>query len=112
LRSWTSQDRAAGGQNGGLARIVAVTVRRRVVVHGRVQGVWFRDSTRQRARAHGVSGWVRNRGDGAVEAVLEGPPDAVERVVTFLRTGPSRARVERVEVSDEAPEGLRGFQIG
>jgi acylphosphatase len=88
-----------------------VTVRRRVIVHGRVQGVWFRDSTRERARAHGVAGWVRNCADGAVEAVLEGPGDKVEQVVRFLRTGPPRAQVERVEVSNEEPEGLNGFQI-
>jgi acylphosphatase len=86
-------------------------VRRRVIVRGRVQGVWFRDSTRQRAEAHGVSGWVRNRSDGAVEALLEGPPDAVDRVIRFLETGPSRADVQQTEVQDEPPEGLTGFQI-
>ncbi len=86
-------------------------VRRRVIVHGRVQGVWFRDSTRERAQAHGVTGWVCNRRDGAVEAVLEGPPEAVERVIRFLETGPARAQVERVEVSEEPPEGLSGFTI-
>ncbi|MBV9005801.1 MAG: acylphosphatase [Solirubrobacterales bacterium] len=86
-------------------------VRRRVIVHGSVQGVFFRDSTRERARAHGVAGWVRNRGDGAVEAVLEGPLDAVDRVARFLETGPRQARVERVEVQDEEPEGLSGFSI-
>lgn len=86
-------------------------VRRRVVVHGRVQGVFFRDSTRERARAHGVAGWVANRADGAVEAVLEGEPDAVDRVVRFLETGPPHAQVDRVETSDEAPEGLSGFSV-
>ena len=86
-------------------------VRRRVVVHGRVQGVFFRDTARQRAEAHGVAGSVRNRPDGAVEAVLEGSPEAVERVVRFLETGPPRARVERVEVVDEPPEGLTGFRV-
>jgi acylphosphatase len=86
-------------------------IRRRVTVHGRVQGVFFRDSMRERARAHGVSGWVCNRSDGAVEAVLEGPPDAVERVVRFSETGPPRAQVDRVDVSEEEPEGLNGFQV-
>jgi acylphosphatase len=86
-------------------------VRRRVIVHGRVQGVFFRDSTRQRANAHGVSGWVRNRPDGAVEAVLEGSPDAVARVVRFCETGPPHAYVERAEVHEEAPEGLSGFVV-
>ena len=87
------------------------SVRRRVVAHGRVQGVFFRDSARERARAHGVAGWVCNRSDGAVEAVLEGPHDAVERVVRFMRTGPPRAQVSEVEISEEEPEGLTGFQV-
>lgn len=86
-------------------------VRRRVVVHGRVQGVFFRDTTRREALAAGVSGWAANRADGTVEAVLEGPPDAVERVVAFLHRGPSRAAVERVELADEEPEGLAGFEV-
>ena len=89
----------------------AERISRRVVVHGRVQGVFFRDSVRERARAHGVSGWIRNRSDGAVEAVLEGRPDNVERVVRFCRTGPRQALVERVNVTDEEPEGLRRFEI-
>ena len=80
-------------------------------VYGRVQGVFFRDSLRERARAHGVSGWVRNRSDGAVEAVLEGDANHVERVVRFCETGPPHARVERVDVCDEVPEGLSGFAI-
>jgi acylphosphatase len=88
-----------------------VTVRRRIIARGRVQGVWFRDSTRERAVAHGVSGWVRNRPDGAVEAVLEGSPEAVERVVRFVETGPPRARVDRIELVEERPEGLTGFEI-
>ncbi|MFL5829737.1 MAG: acylphosphatase [Solirubrobacteraceae bacterium] len=86
-------------------------VRRRVVVHGRVQGVFFRDSVRERAQAHGVDGWVSNRSDGAVEAVLEGEPDAVERVERFLRTGPSQADVKDVDVTDEEPEGASGFEV-
>jgi acylphosphatase len=86
-------------------------VRRRVVVHGRVQGVFFRDSTRERAQAHGVAGWVANRPDGAVEAVLEGDPEAVDRIVRFLETGPPSAEVERIETSEEAPEGLSGFSV-
>ncbi len=86
-------------------------IRRRVIVHGRVQGVFFRDSLRERARTHGVNGWARNRADGTLEAVLEGPPEAVARVVRFAETGPPRARVEELEVRDEAPEGLMGFEI-
>jgi acylphosphatase len=86
-------------------------IRRHVVVHGRVQGVFFRDSTRQRARQHGVAGWVRNNWDGTVEAVFEGEPEAVERLVEFCRRGPRGAEVERVGVADEEPEGLSGFDV-
>ena len=86
-------------------------VRRRIVVHGRVQGVAFRYYARERARAHNVSGWVENRPDGTVEAVLEGDSEAVDRVVRFFETGPPQARVERVDVSDEAPQGLSGFSV-
>lgn len=86
-------------------------IRRRVVVHGRVQGVFFRDSARERARVHDVAGWVTNRPDGTVEAVLEGDPEAVARVLRFMETGPPQARVERVDVSDEPPEGLASFEI-
>jgi acylphosphatase len=85
--------------------------RRRVVVHGRVQGVFFRDSTAREARARGVAGWVRNRDDGTVEAVFEGAPEAVEALVAWARGGPARAEVERAEVSEEPPEGLRGFDV-
>ena len=84
-------------------------IRRRLIVRGQVQGVFFRDSTRRRAESHGVAGWAANRGDGAVEIVLEGPPDAVEAVAGFARRGPSRARVESVEEAEEEPEGLSGF---
>jgi acylphosphatase len=86
-------------------------VRRRVVVQGRVQGVFFRDSLRQRARAAGIDGWVRNCPDGSVEAVLEGPESAVEQLLRFAHTGPSRASVTNVEAFEEEPEGLRGFEI-
>jgi acylphosphatase len=86
-------------------------IRRRAIVHGRVQGVFFRDSTRQRANAHGVAGWVTNRPDGAVEAILEGPPDAVQSVLRFLHTGPAHASVDHVDVTEEEPEGLAGFSV-
>ena len=86
-------------------------IRRRVVVHGRVQGVFFRDSTRERARSRGVDGWIRNRPDGAVEAVFEGPPEAVEALVRFAEEGPRGARVSDVEVHDEPPEGVDGFGL-
>lgn len=86
-------------------------VRRRVVVSGLVQGVWFRDSCRRAAEARGVAGWVRNRRDGAVEAVFEGPVAAVEEMVAWCHAGPPRASVERVEVIEEPPTGEFGFRI-
>jgi acylphosphatase len=86
-------------------------IRRRVVVHGHVQGVFFRDSTRRLAERHGVSGWVSNRADGAVEAVFEGEPAGVERLVLFTREGPRGASVERVDVAEEQVEGVRGFSV-
>ena len=89
----------------------SAVIRRRAVVHGRVQGVFFRDTTRVRAREAGVCGSACNRADGAVEVVLEGPRDAVEHVLRFLEAGPPRARVERVDVSEEEPEGLSGFVV-
>jgi acylphosphatase len=92
------------------ARIRPV-IRRRVVVRGRVQGVFFRDSVRGRARQRGVAGWIANRGDGAVEAVFEGEPDAVESLVRFMHEGPRGAEVERVEVYEEEPERLSGFNV-
>jgi acylphosphatase len=86
-------------------------VRRRVVVHGRVQGVFFRDSLRRLAERNSVTGWARNTPDGTVEAVFEGAPDDVERLVSFTRSGPPDASVEAVDVSEEEPEGLSGFSI-
>ena len=86
-------------------------IRRRVVVNGHVQGVGFRYSVVRLARQHGIGGWVSNRWDGAVEAVLEGEPDAVERLVRFMSQGPRGADVERVDVSEEEPEGLPDFSV-
>jgi acylphosphatase len=86
-------------------------VARRVTVHGRVQGVYFRDSTRQAARSAGVAGWVRNEPDGTVQAHLEGPPDAVDQMLDFLREGPRDASVTDVDVREVPPEGLRGFAV-
>ena len=82
-----------------------------MIVRGLVQGVFFRDSTRRLAQRHRVAGWVANRWDGAVEAVFEGEPDAVERLVAFSREGPRGARVDAVEVTEEEPEGLVGFAV-
>lgn len=78
---------------------------------GSVQGVCYRDGCRRTATEQGVAGWVRNLPDGSVEAVFEGRPDAVERLVGWAHHGPPAARVERVEVSPEEPEGLIGFAV-
>ena len=78
---------------------------------GRVQGVWFRDSTRQRADGLGVAGWALNRPDGSVEVVAEGEPEAVDRLVEWLRQGPRRAEVAGVDVREEEPAGLEGFEV-
>jgi acylphosphatase len=88
-----------------------MTVRKRVRAHGRVHGVFFRDSLRRAAQREGVSGWAANRSDGTVEAVLEGDAEAVDRLVELCRSGPGHADVERLEVADEEPEGLAGFEI-
>ncbi|MFB7949236.1 acylphosphatase [Kitasatospora phosalacinea] len=86
-------------------------IRRRVLVSGTVQGVFFRDSCRRAAAETSVAGWVRNLPDGRVEAVFEGEPAAVDRMVAWTRRGPSRAVVERVEVLEEQPEGLLVFAV-
>jgi acylphosphatase len=86
-------------------------IRRRVVVHGHVQGVFFRDSARRLAERRGVSGWIANRRDGTVEAVLESEPADVESVVDWCRRGPRGAYVDRVDVVDEEPEGLTSFTV-
>ncbi|HEY7603618.1 MAG TPA: acylphosphatase [Gaiellaceae bacterium] len=84
---------------------------RRVIVHGRVQGVGFRYAVARTARARGVAGWVRNRPDGAVEAVFEGDPDAVESLLRLCREGPRSAEVDSVEVVEQGPEGVVGFAV-
>jgi acylphosphatase len=89
-----------------------VAVRRRVRAHGRVQGVFFRDSVRREAARRGVAGWARNCGDGTVEAVFEGEPEAVDALVELCRSGPGHASVERLDVEEEDPEGLTRFEVG
>lgn len=109
---------AAGESPATAGRVAAVTpaaagdLRRvHVLVEGRVQGVWFRDSTREEARRLGVAGWVRNLPGGRVEAVYEGPPDAVATLVAWTRHGPKHAVVTHLQVREEPPEGERGFRI-
>jgi acylphosphatase len=86
-------------------------VAKRVKVSGDVQGVFFRDSTQSEAQSRGVAGWVRNSPDGSVEALFEGEPDAVEAMIEFARSGPRSADVRDVDVSDQEPEGLSGFEV-
>jgi acylphosphatase len=84
---------------------------RRLVVHGRVQGVFYRDSCRRQAASLGVCGWVANEHDGTVRVHVEGEPDAVRGLVEWCRTGPPRAEVRGVEVTDAEPEGLTAFEV-
>jgi acylphosphatase len=82
-----------------------------VIVQGRVQGVGFRYAVARAAQSRGVAGWVRNRDDGTVEAVFEGELEVVKSLVRLCREGPRGAEVDRADVVDEAPEGLRWFEI-
>ncbi len=84
---------------------------RHIRAHGLVQGVFFRDTVRQTAQRLGVAGWVSNCLDGTVEAVFEGPSEAVEELVQACRSGPGDARVERLEVTEQEPEGISGFGV-
>jgi acylphosphatase len=86
-------------------------VRRRVIVHGWVQGVGFRLAVARAAETRDIAGWVRNRPDGTVEAVFEGEPDAVESVLRVCREGPRGAEVSRIDVAEEEPDGLSGFDV-
>jgi acylphosphatase len=81
------------------------------VIYGFVQGVGFRFGVERAANTRGVAGWVRNRPDGAVEAVFEGEPEDVEALVDFCRRGPRGAQVDRVDVEVESAEGLDGFRV-
>jgi acylphosphatase len=87
------------------------TVRRHVTISGEVQGVFFRETARRKATEAGVAGWITNRSDGRVEAVFEGPPEAVDELVDFCRHGPTAATVEDVDVQTEEPESLSGFDV-
>ena len=87
-------------------------VRRRIVVHGRVQGVGFRYSLARAAETRGVAGWARNSADGTLEAAFEGEPEAVDSLIRLCREGPRGAEVERVDVFEEEPAGLTRFDVG
>ena len=86
-------------------------VARSVVVSGRVQGVFFRDSARREARRLGVTGWVRNRPDGKVEAHVEGAADSVMQLVAWCRSGPRHADVDEIDVREAEPAGLDRFDV-
>jgi acylphosphatase len=86
-----------------------VTLTRHLVIHGRVQGVWYRESMRLEAERLNVTGWVRNRDDGAVEAVVQGEEDAVAALITWCRKGPPAARVEDIEITVAEGE-FSGFE--
>lgn len=86
-------------------------IRRRVVAHGRVQGVFFRDTCRRQALAYSVSGWVANREDGAVEAVFEGESYAVQAMVDWASRGSAHATVIKLDVVEEEPRGELGFSV-
>jgi acylphosphatase len=88
-----------------------LVVRYRVLISGRVQGVFFRDTCRRLAEQSGVAGWVRNLPDGRVEAVFEGPDEEVRRLVAWARGGPRLAVVDDVAVQSEPPEGLAAFLV-
>ena len=90
---------------------MSATARVRVRAHGRVQGVFFRDSVRREAARRGVAGWASNEPDGSVEAVFEGDSEAVQALVDLCRRGPGHAEVERLDVEEEPPEGLDGFRV-
>jgi acylphosphatase len=83
----------------------------RVVVHGRVQGVFFRDTCRREAQTRGVTGWVANRSDGAVEALFEGDQGPVEQMCAWCRHGPPHADVTGIQVDEASPTGATGFVV-
>ena len=89
----------------------AAPAARRLVVSGRVQGVFFRASCQEQARALDLSGWVRNTSAGTVEAWVEGEPDRIDELVRWCRDGPGRADVDEVEVHEESPAGVTGFHV-
>ncbi|CAN5527352.1 acylphosphatase [soil metagenome] len=87
-----------------------MTIRRRLLVSGRVQGVFYRDSCRREAEEKGIAGSARNLSDGRVEVILEGDEDAINRMIDWCRRGSSQARVDSVEVEDQDPQGATGFR--
>lgn len=98
--------------SGGRPPSSATEIRVRISVRGRVQGVWYRGSTRDQARRLGLRGWARNLADGSVEVVAEGDPDAIEQLVAWCRTGPPGARVTGITVQREPVRGdVQDFKV-
>ena len=87
-----------------------MTIATHLILHGKVQGVFYRDWTVETARSFGLRGWVRNLPDGTVEAHLEGDDTAIQRMIETMRNGPPRARVDRIEQSDAQPQGFESFE--
>jgi acylphosphatase len=85
-------------------------IARHLTIHGRVQGVWYRAWTVETARALDLTGWVRNRVDGSVEALVVGEADEIDRFIALAKNGPPAAQVERIDIDDAADEGLTGFE--
>jgi acylphosphatase len=85
-------------------------IARHLTIHGLVQGVWYRAWTVETARALGLTGWVRNRVDGSVEALVVGEADVIDRFIALAKNGPPAAQVERIDIDDAADEGLTGFE--
>ena len=89
-----------------------MNARAHIFVSGRVQGVFFRQKTKDKALTMGVYGWVQNLPDGRVEAVFEGDPVAIKKLILWCRTGPENAAVDGLEARwDETPEDIKGFSI-
>ena len=107
VRQGTHTDGSSEDGPGPAGRLLS----RRVVVDGRVQGVGYRQACAEAARRLHVAGWVRNRRDGRVEALFEGSPGVVARMVDWCRTGPPMATVTEMRVTNEQPEGLSGFRV-
>ena len=85
--------------------------RAHVYISGNVQGVFFRGSTSEKAQELGLNGWVENMSDGRVEALFEGPSDAVQKMLDWCKEGPTYAEVEDVDTEHEEPEDLQGFEV-
>jgi acylphosphatase len=99
--AWSGKNDRPGNRESSMEN----NIRARLIIEGRVQGVWFRESTRREASRLGVVGWVKNRSDGKVEVLAEGSEEAVRKLVTWCHHGPATAKVIRVRETEEAWRG-------